>query len=134
MMGTAEAIAMITTSTAKILPPIVPSLTPAIRVSADNALPPQKRRAGSPQHSYLVRLRFEREIDGFCLVPGDGHILGLSSVVLMPGGDGIFPWRQIRKRERPAVASNGIVVGFEYSEPSMHPRMDLALHRDELGI
>src|ERR1700756_312861 len=134
MMGTAEANAMITINTANILPPMFPR-SPVHTGYRRGVYPsPEASGGGKPREiRSLIRFRFETEVDRLGFVAADVRSLSLSSVVLMPGRDRVLARRQVRQSECPAVAGDGIVIGFEYGEPSVHPGMNLALHRNKFG-
>src|SRR5438309_1080789 len=66
----------------------VPSLARQYGLSVQNLpLPQSILRWTAREIRFLIRFRFETEVDGLGFVAADGHILSLSSVVLMPGGD-----------------------------------------------
>src|SRR6266851_910114 len=55
-------------------------------------------------------------------------------VRLVEGSDGVLARRQIGQLEATVFSGNRIVRIFEHSERPVHPGMDVALHRDELGL
>src|SRR5260370_3781471 len=90
--------------------------------------------SGCPCLATLIGLRFEDEIDGLCLVARNGHILRLIAVRFMPRRDRELAGGQVRETEATVPAGNGVVGILEHREDPMHPRMDVALHRDELRL
>ena len=99
MMGTAEAIAITITSTANISPPMFPRIRPGSS-GPMKSIGAGAKGAGTNEKQFLVGFGLETEVDGLRLVARDGHVLGLGSVVFMPGGDGVLSRGQVG-RESP---------------------------------
>src|SRR5208282_1020489 len=93
----------------------------------------RRQSMGLSRRSYVpsVSLRLEGEVHVFGFVAGDGDIGSLRAVVLMPGGDGVLAGRQVRQLEATSILAYVVVIGLEHRELAVHPRMDVALHRDE---
>src|SRR6266852_9752906 len=83
---------------------------------------------------WSIILYFKSKIDGLRFAPGNRHILTLFSVGFMPGCDGVLPRRQVWKFEPPIGSRHGVVRILEHREIAAHPRMNIALHKDEFGL
>src|ERR1700741_292499 len=130
MMGIADNSAITKTITANSLP-----ISPRNRPGQNPGLCREegRRKAGPPRSTaLLVRLRLEGEVHGFGFVAGNGHVLRLSSVILLPGSEGVLARRQIRQRERASIARYRVMGSLEDSQIAVHPGMDVALHGNEL--
>src|ERR1700674_938002 len=90
--------------------------------------------SGCPCLTTLIGLRFEDEADGLCLVARNGHILRLLAVRFMPCCDRVLAGGQVRKTEAAIPAGDGVMRILQNCELAVHPRMDVALHRDELRL
>src|ERR1700757_835334 len=64
----------------------------------------------------------------------DFNFAGLRSERFVPGGDGVAAGRKVRNREYSVLAGNGKIRGFQDGEVSLHPGVQIALHRNELFI
>jgi hypothetical protein len=62
----------------------------------------------------------------------DRYFLTLCSQRFMPGSDGVFSCRQIGQAEHPILSRHGKVPRLQDHEISLHPRMDIAFHRNDL--
>src|SRR5208282_6903811 len=62
---------------------------------------------------------------------GDGDLGSLSTVVLMPSGNGVLAGRQVREFEVASTLAYVVVIGLEHRELAVHPGMDVALYRNE---
>src|SRR5262252_4692359 len=104
MMGIADNSAITKTITANSLP-IPPRNHPG------NPGHGREAGGGEPAHlgsmALLVRLRLEGEVHGLGFVAGDGHVLRLGTVILLPGGDGVLTGRKIGQRESAVVSGYG---------------------------
>src|SRR5271168_5000430 len=81
-----------------------------------------------------VGLCLESEVNLLVFFASNGDIYSPSAVVLVPCGDVVLTRRQVRQAERARISTDVVVRGLQYSEPAMHPGMDVALHRDEFGL
>src|ERR1700676_165636 len=130
MMGTAEANAITITITANSLPPMFPRICPDCPdPQCKQKRPGSEAPAGHRQR--LVGFGFKAKVDRLGLVPRDRHVLGLGSVIFMPGGDGVLARRKIRQREPAIVLADRKMVGLEQRKPAVHPGMDITLHRNK---
>src|SRR5581483_632346 len=52
----------------------------------------------------------------------------------LPGCQGVLARRQVLNGESTVVAGHAKVVGFKNHDVTVHPGMDVAFHRDKLGL
>src|SRR5450631_1313841 len=136
MIGTAEANAITITTTANSLPLIFPRNCRIAEFAREILKESLQAGVNTPALVWgkrlLVSLRLEAKVDRLGFAACDGYVLLLRAVVFMPRGDLILARRQVRQCERAIVLADRVVVGLEHHEPAVHPRMDVALHRNKL--
>src|ERR1700722_8413493 len=93
--------------------------------------PPQR---GSSPSDVLVRQRLECEVRRFCLASPYGYFLCLRSVLFLPRRYCVFARSEALQTERTVLSGHRIVRRVQHDEIPMHPRMDVALHGDELRL
>src|SRR6202021_3918797 len=67
-------------------------------------------------------------------IAGDRDIGGLDAVVLLPCGKSVLPRWQVRQRGGSGAFAYVEVVRLKYGKLSVHPGMDVALHRDKFRL
>src|ERR1051326_4344159 len=134
-MGTAEANAITITTTANNLPLMLPRNCRIADFPREILEKGFQAGANSPAcfwgGAISISLGLEAEVDRLGLTPCDRNFLHLRAIILMPRCDFVFPRWQVRQGERSIVLANRIMIRFEHYEPAVHPRMDVALHRNK---
>src|ERR1700687_1854397 len=130
-MGYAETSAMIVRITPNSFP-----IVPRIR--------PDETRARfmwtvTARHSYLdylasIGFSLKDKANSFGLISSDGDFLCLLAIGFVPSRDRVLTRWQVRKTEAAIPAGNGVVGILQHCEVAVHPRMDVALHRNELRL
>src|SRR5271170_7031742 len=82
-------------------------------------------------HGNLVRQCFEREICGLGLAGSHSDVLRLRAILFVPCRQRVLPRRKSLEAERTILASYRIMRRAQYNEIAVHPRMNVALHRNE---
>src|SRR5580692_2575035 len=89
---------------------------------------------GTMRRGPSVRERLKSEIDSLRLAGADRHVLRLRAVLLLPSRQRILSGRKPLQAERPVLAGNCIVRSVQHHKIAVHPRMDVALHRNEFRL
>src|SRR5713226_3071836 len=72
----------------------------------------------------------ENEFDRLRFLGSDGNRLRGGAVLLVPSLDGVGARRQVLQREAAASAGDLEVGALEHGDVALHPRVNVALHRD----
>src|ERR1700674_3494806 len=135
-MGYADASAMTTRTTAKILPicaPHLPGGWPG-RKSFECVHSSFRAKCFYITETGSVGLRFEDKVCRLRFVARNGDFLALLTIGLVPSSDGVLAREQIGKIEATIFSGNRMVGVLQHRKSAVHPRMNVALHRDELHL
>src|SRR5580692_560708 len=108
-----------------------------IEEACDSSTPSEK--AGSscrfvPGPTRSVWRHGEDEVRSLRLAAADRHILRFRSVLFLPSRHGVLTGWQSFDVERPVATRDRVGRGLEYHKVAVHPRVNIAFHRNEFRL
>src|SRR5579864_2073261 len=128
MIGSADAIVMRMMITAKNFAINVPSSADQSEVPFVSETP--SASAGGSR-CIAALFAFESEVGGRGLSASHGYLSRLRSQIFLPRRDRVVSGRHVVDSVR-TISVGGRIRTFDHHEPSMHPWMNVALHRNDL--